>query len=404
MVEKSSPRIRIAWLRKLGVPVLVIVVGVLVVLGLTLLKGRVEQPPPVQSPIVNVTVMELKPIERLEDTLALKGSVEPWAMMEVAAETAGRVSKINVREGDLIGRGQAIVHLEEDLLAAAHAEAKAKAEFDAREYHRMSAARGRQVATEMEVDLARSAAEGSKAAWDRAAAQLKRAVICAPEAVHETANGAEHVGRLNDLTVEIGEYVQAGHVVAQIVDTAAMKVIVDVPELDVRHLKEGQEVKVTIRALGDREITGTIHFISMVADPRTRTFRVEVKVANPEGDIRGGMVVKVQLLRRVLTDVLMIPLDAVIPLETDYEVFISRDGVAHRRTVSLRGSLIQGQSVEARPPETGEGLKPGDRLIIAGHRELGDGQRIRERPAVADSLENEPRPSRSNGGGNHAAQ
>jgi len=168
---------------------------------------------------------------------------------------------------------------------------------------------------------------------------------------------------------------------------------------------------VAIRALGDREVAGTIHFIDMVADARTRTFRVEVKVLNPEGDIRPGMVVNVQLLRRVLTDVIMIPLDAVIPLQRDYEVYISRDGKGLRRTVSLRGSLIQGQSVEARPPAKGEGLKAGDRLIIAGQRELGDGQRIRERPAAADSLNADPtpatqptQPATSSAGDDHAAQ
>jgi len=234
MSDKPSLRPRLGWLGKLGMPVVVIAVGVAVVLGLMLLKGRTENPPPVEAPIVNVTVMELKPIAELKDTLTLKGSVDSWATVHISAETAGRVAKIPVHEGDLIGPGEPIVYLEEDLLTATHAEAKAKAEFDAREFQRMMSARDQQVATEMEVDSARSTADGSKAALDRAAAQLKRAVIRAPESVHDTVNGTDHVGRLNDLAVEIGEYVQQGHTVAQIVDVSAVKVIVDVPELDVR--------------------------------------------------------------------------------------------------------------------------------------------------------------------------
>jgi len=376
----------LGWLRRSLVPICVLAAAAGAVFGLTLLKGDQEQAPKVQSPVVNVSVVQLKPIERLEDTPTLKASVEPWATVRISAETAGCVDRITVHEGDLVGRGAPLVYLEDDLLAAAYAEAKAKADFDTRELQRKQTAQGRNVATDMEVDIARSAAAGSKASVDHAAAQLRRAVIKAPETIHDAPNGTDHVGRLNRLAVEIGEYVQPGQLVAEIVDTSVVKVVVDVPEMDIRYLRVGQEVNVSIRALGDREVTGTIHFIAMVADPFTRTYRVEARVPNPDDDIRPGMVVKVKLLRRVLNDVIMIPLKAVIPLEKNYEVFISEGGVARRRVVSLAGSLILGDQVQALPPAEGLALQPGDRLIVEGQHALGDGQRVREQLTPAQML------------------
>jgi len=374
--------------RRAAKPLVVLILSVLAVWGLSLLPEAADEPPAVEPPVVNVAVMEVEPIDRLEDHLTLKGVVAPWATVRLSAETSGRVERIDVLEGDAVRAAQPLVHLDEDLLQATYDQALAEAELSAREVERLESALAGGAATEMELDQARSAAAVRKAVMRRARVELDRAVIRAPAGVHDSPNHSDTIGRVNDVPVELGQYVQVGQPVIEIVDTAAVRVFVDVPELDIRYIEGGVDVDVVVEALDDRQVAGTIHFIPAVADPATRTFRVEVKVPNDDGAIRPGMIVRVRLLRRVLEDVLMIPLDAVIPLETDYEVYISDGERARRRIVSLRGALLQGQYVQARPPTdpTAEGLRPGDRLIVEGQRLVGDGQRIRVRRSVRRQL------------------
>ena len=278
----------LGWLRRIPLAVVVPVVGVAAVVGLMFLQGRTEAEPEVKPPVVNVHVAQIVPCD-LKDTFVLKGDVEPWTTLRLSAETAGRIEKITVKEGDPVAPGLPLVYLEDDLLTASAAEAQAKAEFDVREVGRFSAAQGGGVATETEMDGARSAAAGSKAAMDLATAQLRRAVIRAPDRIHDAVCNGDRIGRVNDLPVEIGEYVEPGRVVAEIVETRCLRVVVHVPELDIRHLQVGQETDIVVEAHDNRQVRGKIHYIESVADPSTRTFRTEIMLPNPEGDIRPGM-------------------------------------------------------------------------------------------------------------------
>jgi multidrug efflux pump subunit AcrA (membrane-fusion protein) len=106
-----------------------------------------------------------------------------------------------------------------------------------------------------------------------------------------------------------------------------------------------------------------------LADEQTRATRVEVTVRNNPRLLRSGQIVRARLTRRVLRDVIMIPLAAVIPLESGNEVYVEENGAAQRRSVRL--GLIQGLLVQVE-----EGLSPGERLIVAGHRLVGPGQSV----------------------------
>jgi membrane fusion protein (multidrug efflux system) len=196
------------------------------------------------------------------------------------------------------------------------------------------------------------------------------------------AGPAGEVGILEDLPVKVGEYIREGATVATTVDINAVKVRVDVPERDVRFLSVGQPVTILGDNVPPAGLTGDIIYISSVADPRTRAFRIEVRVANLDHRLRGQMLVKVDLLRRVLPEAMMIPLDSVIPLEKGYEVYVIENGQAQRRRVNL--GVIKRQMVQALPMDEkdptyvpGEkSLRAGDKLIIKGQRLVGDGQAV----------------------------
>ena len=345
-----------------AIPALIVLAAIAGVVGVWLLPEKQDSKPAGAPPPVNVRVQAVEAIREMPDTFDLLGKVEANRVVEVSAEVAGRVEDIPVSEGRPIRKGTVMIRLNSDLLQAEHDRAKATAEFDRREYERMSRLQERDVATPAEVDQARAKADASRAGFEAARFRLDRATIAAPIS-----------GTLDAVIPEVGMYVEPGNVVARIVDIETAKVVVDVPERDVPFLRIGQEQEVFTNGRFASELTGKITFVGELGDEATNTTRVEISVDNRRRALRSQQIVRVRLRRRMLKNVIMIPLNAVIPLEQGQAVYVVDDkGRAQRRNVSVELEFIKGSKVRVR----GE-LAEGDLLIVAGHRFVAPGQPVK---------------------------
>lgn len=372
--EQIAGRARV-WRARL-VPLALVVVAAALVVVVARLPGKVEPLPDNGVAPTNVIVETVRPLSELADTFTLSAIVEPECVVCVAAEVSGRIERyaqrhaaVNWRgrvlaagepidEGEPIAKGDPIVYLNTDLLQARFDQAQAQFEYDQSEYDRIADLFERGVTSKTEFDNARTTRSVSKAALDEAARNLERAQITAPIS-----------GVLNRLPMEIGEYASPGAQVAEIVSDDRVKAVVEVPERDIYYLSLGDTAEVLVDALEQTRLTGAISYISELADELTRTTRIEILVDNRDRRLRSGQIVRARLTRRVLTDVIMIPLGSVIPLEQGRVVYVVNDGHAERREVEL--GLIEGRSVEIL-----SGLAGGDRLIVAGHRYVGPGQPV----------------------------
>ncbi len=338
----------------------------------------VEPPKPeVVVPPVNVTVQTVAPITEMPDTFDLTAVVGPDRIFRVAAEVPARKEKPADRPADIRWRGkmlpagqpledgepvvagQPILYLNRALLEARYQQARAQHEFDEIEFARLSGLYTSATASKTELDNARTRRDVSKALLDAAREELNRTTVFAPID-----------GILNKLTVEVGEYASPGDSVAEIVNINPVKVTADVPERDVHYLELGESAQIFLFSPDRPEVTGPITYISELADAGTRTTRIEVTVPNPDYRLRSGQIVKVRLTRQVLNDVILIPLDSVIPLENGHEVYVvDSQNQAQRRNVRL--GFIRGRSVQVL-----DGLADGDRLIVAGQRYVSAGQAV----------------------------
>lgn len=360
-----------------------VVCGVLLLIALSAV-GVIAWMPVEQKPLrpaevlpVNVKIWCVEPLATLADSFDVTAVVEPDAIINVAAEVAGRIERLATREtaiewrgqrieagsaleeGQPIEAGQPIAYLNQELLQARRERARAQFEYDEREVLRIQDLYERGSTSRTELDDARTRREISRAMLDEATRELERTTIQAPVS-----------GILNRLPMELGEFAAPGDVVAEIVVMNPMQVVVEVPERDVNYLHLGDRVEVHLRVSDNGHRTGEITYMSEVADPETRTTRVEVRVENSDYRLRSGQIVRVRMTRRILQNVLMIPLEAVIPLEEGRVVYVVDDADrAERRRVEL--GLIKGRSVRVL-----EGLTAGDRLIVVGHRYVGPGQPV----------------------------
>jgi len=332
------------------------------VAAVTLWPDAPSEAPPKQVPPANVRVMRIAPIARLPDAVTLPGSVEPNNVVRVAAEVPGRIETVLCREGRPVRAGEVLLKLNTDLLQAEYDQAKATSEFDAREVLRVADLVRSGVATNTELDQARTRAAASRAAFDAARARLDRSTVRLPLS-----------GVLNRLPVKAGEYVQPGQMVAEVVQIDTVKVLIDVPEQDILYLRTGQPATVYVDARGGKAVGGTLTYIGELADPKSRTTPAEVTAPNADGALKSGQLVSVELVRRVQQDVILIPLAAVISLENGKRVYLVDSGRAQPRDVTLAGFRTMAGTIYV---EVLSGLRAGDVLIVDNPRLVGPGQEV----------------------------
>ncbi len=339
---------------------LVVPVGVGLFVGVAQIPPKNRETPAAAAPPVNVTVAPVVAEKEVPDTFDLPAVVEPNRTVTVAAEVAGRVESIPFQEGAIVHKGDVLLRINTDIIKPQFNSAQAQYERDQLEVKRMTALVNDEATSRKDLDDAMMRVAASKAQLEEAKAQLDRTTIYAPAG-----------GVLNHLPVDEGEYVQPGMAVAEIVDAAIIKVVVDVPEPDIAFFEAGQMVTVQADVKDCRHtLSGKITFISELANQQTRSTPVEITLANPDGLLHSGRIVHVVLQRRLLKDAIFIPLLAVIPMEDGKAVYVVEGDQAQRRNVEL--GIIKGDRIQVT-----KGLEVGAQLIVEGHRYVSPGQKVK---------------------------
>lgn len=233
------------------------------------------------TPPVSVRVVQM-----VSTTHALSqivtGRTEARRRVELRAETQGRVAELLVRRGDRVEKGAVIARLATDDRKARLAEADAL--LRQRQIEHAAAADLARKGYRAETGLAAAQAQldGARAAVEQIRLDIARTEIRAPFA---GIVGAEHV--------ELGDYLSVGGRVAAIVDLDPMLVVAQANERAVGALARGRAAGASI--IGGATVAGTIAFVAAEADPKTRTFRVEVEVPNADFALRDGLTARLTI-------------------------------------------------------------------------------------------------------------
>ncbi len=311
-----------------------------------------------EPPAVNVSVMTLKP-EILRDEIKLSGRLDPWVEVQVSTELGGTVQEVGFDKGRRVAKGQVLARIGTDLLEASFAEAEAALQHAESEFNKTTELFNRQAVPRQDLTSATSNYHGAQARAQHAKLRLERSIIESPVA-----------GMAISREIETGEFIPAGTLVTTVHQLSKLKAVVGIPEDDIPFFKVGAKAHMEVDAYPEREFTGEMHFLSPAATGQNRTFPCEIAIDNRDGDLRSGMIVRVNLVKQVFEDVIVVPRDAVLERDTGYVAFVSEEGRAVLRDVET-GPSERGKIVVL------EGLKPGEKLIITGHRNLVDGQLVR---------------------------
>ena len=231
-------------------------------------------------PVVHATHFEQAPINR---TLTLYGTTQTDRTVTVSAELAARVVAVKAERGQQVRQGQEIIRLREGSLKAQLASAKARVRQADQDYQSaLSLQENRHIAENQIIQLEAALAEAI-AQREQLQTQWDNTRITAPI-----------TGILNQRMVETGDFIDKAKPVAEILDLDPLVVRVDVPQTHISHFETGQSASVRF-ASGETSVAN-IRFIDREASPATRTFAVELTIANPDMAISAGLSVEADLL------------------------------------------------------------------------------------------------------------
>lgn len=232
------------------------------------------------TPAVQATHFEQVPVKR---TLTLYGTTETDRTVTVSAELAARVIDISAERGQLMTAGEEIIRLREGSLKAQLSSAQAQIRQAEQDYQSaLSLQKKKHIADNQIIQLEAALAE-ALSQKEQLQTQWDNTQIKAPIS-----------GILNKRHVEIGDFIDKGKPVAEILDLDPLVVSVDVPQNHINHFKPGQ--KSMVRFLGGQAIEATIRFIDRQANASTRTFSVELIIPNPDMKVPAGLSVEADLL------------------------------------------------------------------------------------------------------------
>ncbi|EKD39619.1 MAG: RND family efflux transporter MFP subunit [uncultured bacterium] len=111
-----------------------------------------------------------------------------------------------------------------------------------------------------------------------------------------------------------------------------------------------------------------------------RLFRLELAIDNSSGEILPGMFVRADVVKKTVPEAIVIPFYSVISRNNDQYVYIEEDGVVAKKQVKL--GVMEKWLVEVT-----DGLAAGDRLLVEGHRDVEDKQKVKVVKAALDMKE-----------------
>lgn len=239
-------------------------------------------------------------------------------------------------------------------------------------------------ATRSRHDEARARADGAASQVEAARARVAGAQAQIPEAeltLDDTLLRAPMDGVVIKRRIEVGSLAGAGTVAFVLADIQSVKAVFGVPDLVVAELRLGQPITLTSAALPDTAFNGRTTAISPSADPASRVFDIEVTIDNPHHRLRPGMIASAIVGGGAAAPAqTLLPLAAVVRppgAAESYAVFVVEEQ-GGRQMARLRRVKL-GEAVGNRIAVT-EGVRSGERVIVAGATLTVDGEAVRIMP------------------------
>jgi membrane fusion protein (multidrug efflux system) len=301
-------------------------------------------------------------VHKVADSVRAIGTVQAYQEVQISSEISGKIKKILLTVGDHVKGGDLLVEIDDETRQIALTQKKAllkKAEATRKKALKDAQKGGslfkQGVISDSESDDIELGKQIADAELDLARADVMKA----EKELRDTKIVAPFDGTVALEDVEIGKMVTPGQNLLTLIDISQVKIVVTVSELDITKLSVGSRVEIVIDSLPGKPFTGTVATVGLKADDATRTYPVEIIVANEGAMLLPGMVSRVTIATKEPKEVIMIPKSAARSVKGQMVIYVMHRGKVEQRRVYLGQEHGEQVIVE-------KGLEAGDMLVVSG--------------------------------------
>ena len=310
------------------------------------------------------------------DAIQATGQIEAVQSTDLRPEVQGRITRMLVREGQLVDAGTPLFKVDDAELKAQVAQAQAERDVAQQALERTKQLITQNAASQADLETADANARSKEASYELLSVRLQRTVVRAPFG-----------GIVGRRLVSVGDYVTSQTALIQLRSVNPQQAVFQVPERYAERLRRGQLVSFQVGAVPGKNFSGEVVFVDPVIELPGRTILIKALVPNPERQLQAGMFIEARLATEVRPNAVVVPEDAILPLEGSTFVWVVKDGKADRRQVTV------GVRTEGWAEILGGGVEGGDQVVVGGLERLFPGatvmaqvvERRRGQPTGAES-------------------
>nr|WP_294935777.1 efflux RND transporter periplasmic adaptor subunit [uncultured Flavobacterium sp.] len=309
-------------------------------------KGKGDKKP------AKVTGMILKP-QVFSDNLSLSGSIDANEKVEIRSEVSGIVESINFTEGSTVAKGQQLFKINDLELRAQLSQARTKQILASENERRAKLLLQKEAISQEEYDIASADFRSAQAQTQLIQAQIAKTSVKAPFS-----------GKIGLRSISKGTYVTPTTVVANLVNTSQVKITFSIPEKYATQMKINTVLSFTTSG-SNEQFSAKVYAIEPGIEVETRTLKMRAIAQNPNGKLIPGTFANIALPLDKITNALLVPTQALIPVQNGKKVFVSVNGKAKEIMVETGARTDKDVLVIS-------GLKAGDTLLTSGVMTLKD--------------------------------
>lgn len=342
--------------------------------------GASYQPPP--EAVTSIVAQR----EQWPSSMGVIGTMEAVHGVTVSADLPGVVEKILFESGQSVHAGDVLVVLDTRQERAQLASLEAQSELARVNFGRQKQLVDAGVISRTEFDQATAQQKTTEANVAEIRATIERKTIRAPFS-----------GTLGIRKVNLGQYLPAGSAVVPLQSLNPIYVDFGIPQQSARQVRVGSSLHVTSEDIAGHVFTGKVTALDSVVDETTRNIQVQATLANPDGKLRPGMFVQVDVGLGSNRSVITLPASAINYAPYGNSVFVITD-LKDPKGKTYRGVRQQFVKVEgSRGDQVAviSGVNPGDEVVTSGVFKLRNGAAVTVNNKVQPENNPAPKPEDS---------
>lgn len=317
------------------------------------------------KPLRTVAVAEPDFIDH-NRVIRISGVTAPDKRTTLAARSAGILGELRVEKGDVVKAGDTVLVLDGAEKQAMVETAKALLDQREKEAENIERLVTTGIVPETKSDGARSALAAARSQLEAAQADLDKLTVVAPFS-----------GVIDQVMVEEGSWLPSGQAVAVLIQLDPVVALGEVSEREIAHVGVGRQADV--RLISGETVSGTVRHVSLEATPGTRTFPIEIAIANPGNHIPAGMTAEIMIksepVRAVKLPRSVVTLDAAGDLGLR---ILKPDNTVGFVPIDLIDDSPDGLVLSGIPEDA--------RIVVAGQDLVSDGETVNAVPAADAGL------------------